>query len=130
MSKNASYNDRVVRTVGGVLIGAGALVGPSVGNFYAGDRRRGGRGILLRLGGGALMYAGIASALSGDGSEAPGTALFLGGATLTGVSALWNISTAPKSAREYNREHGVAVSVTPRLDPATGQTGAALSVRF
>jgi hypothetical protein len=58
-------------------------------------------------------------------------ASFCGNAILLAISAIYNISTAVTSARNYNRKHGLGqISVAPVLDLKKGTPGKQLSMPF
>ena len=121
-----------------LLVAAGSLIGPSIGNFYAGDTRRGISGILLRGGGllmttlGIAMYFDDANATEVDDDEweygNDGEALIYGGLAVIGISAVWDIVMAPTSAREYNKKHGLSFS--PMYDPVNKAAGMSFSYKF
>ncbi|HEX8106154.1 MAG TPA: hypothetical protein VF516_00435 [Kofleriaceae bacterium] len=105
--------------VGGVLVfagGAGILLGPSFGEFYAGKYLTGGMG--LRLGGLGVMGLGaIAAALARgfdcrdlDCPKNPNTsgadAVIVVGAVLYGAGWIYDVANARATVREYNRAHG------------------------
>lgn len=84
---------------------AGAVVGPSVGHWYAHS---------FPTAGVAVRALGVAAVLLGseardEGSDA-GTALVVAGAGLVAASTVYDILTAPRRARQYN---GRVVSVAP-----------------
>lgn len=120
------------------LVAAGSLLGPSIGNFYAGDTRRGINGILFRGGGllmttmGFIMYFDDANATEVDDDEweygNDGEALIYGGLAIIGISAVWDIVMAPISAREYNKKHGLSFS--PVYDPLKKSGGISFTYRF
>lgn len=94
------------------LMTYGGLVGPSMGNFYAKDYRRGGLGIAMRVVGTAMVAHSIGKAMSwGNDDEAEGPApdqwMGTAGSFLVLGSAVWNIFTAASSAEAYNEKHGL-----------------------
>lgn len=124
-----SLTNTIIPTVGGsylycntgkglLLAFYGITIGPSIGNIYSKDYKRGFAGIGLRL---FLEYIilqeaiGEAISLVGDGSNysttTPVHQKFI--CCMIFGSAIYNIVTAPKSAREFNFEH--KFSVTPRI---------------
>jgi hypothetical protein len=106
------------------LLGIG--VGPSVGNLYASDLRRGLTGLGLRMVGGLVTALGLAQAMEG---KEGGEALLLTGSGIIIGSALWNLGTIGKSVREFNeRHHGVAI--TPYLDPVNKAGGVEFALKF
>lgn len=105
----------------------GVVVGPSMGNFYAGDFERGGKGVTIRLS--ALGITGVTALLSFQ----KGFSYALGGpeqdfTTETVVISLmalvvvgsmaYNIATIRESVREYNANQGFAakISLAPSFD--------------
>ena len=95
------------------------LITPSLGHIYAGDYWTAGLG--MRAAGGAVALVGVAQALDCgiiyaskecgffSGGEA---ALVLGG-TLAAAGAIYDIATAPKSARRYNERRFSIVPASP-----------------
>jgi len=112
----ASGGDGSPAQAGGGLIFAGGLVGPSLGHFYAGRSGRGAATIGLRI----LLVTGTAAALtkaciycypSTRHSEAAAL-LGLAGLGLTAASVIYDVATAPGSARRYN-ERRASFSIAP-----------------
>ncbi len=128
-------------SVQGIGIGmavAGVLVGPSVGNFYAGDSRRGVNGILLRGGGALLSLIGATMVMESidwnceedcsDNNTGGADVLFLySGLVLISGSAIWNIVTAPTSAKEFNRR---SVTFSPFINPRSRTAGINVGYQF
>ena len=113
------------------LITGGVLVGPAAGHFYADNRRQAWVGIGLRTTGSAAMVAGttlIFDDLFDDDADTGGSVLVLTGLILTGSSFLYDIFSAPKSARQYNQRQ--SLSVHPQLDPVNETAGLRLAWRF
>lgn len=121
---------------GFILIGSGIFFGPSAGNFYARDIKRGIIGILIRAVGAYIVY----DANKGwnrwdriDDEDRTGTGdgyvdqAYLGLGIVAGA-AIWNIATAPTSAREYNSKHGLSFS--PMYDPLRKTGGMSFTYRF
>jgi hypothetical protein len=95
--------DETYDVVGGILIGVGLGLGPSLGHFYAHDM---GWFVPRVLVGGAL---GLAAAGSDLGN---GVGLALLGLTAVTVMAARDISTAPAAAQRYNtRRLGLALGL-------------------
>jgi hypothetical protein len=110
---------------GGFLIVTGVVIGPSLGHYYAGRPGRGLATIGLRAvvpvvtvlvmgavcsrNGGSLFDQGCS-----QGSAGPGVALL--GLGLEAASIIYDIASAPASARRYNRTH-------PRLTLAPSLRG-------
>lgn len=122
--------------------GAGIIVGPAAGHFYAGNSGRAWKGIGVRVGTAAapLLLAG-ATTLGGNDGAAEGFqglgVFLLSGAVAVGViaySAIRDIATADDSARKYNRTHG-PTSANLRVAPTIGgpqgeQVGLTMQVQF
>ncbi len=89
----------------GLLVFSGAIFGPSLGHFYAGRPGRALGGIGLRVLGGAGMVAGFAMSWDrASDSAGGGDVLFGAGAALWIGSAVWDIASAPHSARVQNEK--------------------------
>lgn len=120
-----------IGSLGGAGVAFGYLAGPSLGNFYGDDARRGLIGMGLRLGGGLLFATGVVLALDeafgGDRHPAAGP-IMIGSLVVIGGSAIWNVTTAPASVRAYNQRRGL--SIAPIVaDPARG-AGLAVAWRW
>ena len=114
------FDSNTMETVGATLAVYGLIVGPSTGNFYANDYLRGGLGTLTRIGAAFLLQNAtsevfgreFADALGvDDKSVSLGDADIIVGSTLMLGTIVYNIFTAPVSAREYNRKMGYAVNI-------------------
>lgn len=110
----------------------GTTLGPSRGHDYAGNSRRAMSGFLIRTG---FWFGGlfVAAMAPSDGWWPSGTQIGAGfaAAGLVTVSALYDIATAARSAREYNRKHGFGgLSVAPTFDLSKKQAGVRLSMQF
>jgi len=112
------------------LLLGGAVIGPSLGHFYAGNTERGVLGIVIR---GAATYV-VGSQLIAGLDEDPSTRyqssiLVLG--VLAGIgSAVIDIGTAPLSAREHNRRLEQArLSLGPAVSPS-GAFGLGVAATF
>ncbi len=106
--------------LGAPLFGAGLLLGPAAGHFYADNNRRAWVGIGIRTGGALLPILATAGR-----SGYAGLGVFLvtapiGGAVIL-VSAIYDIVTADNAARQYNRARGLRVSDV-RVAPTIGGT--------
>ena len=88
---------------GWVFLGS-LVVGPSLGHFYA---ERSGRA-LLGMGIRTAAVVGLAGAvaMSWDEESPGGNALAVTSLGIGAVSILWDIASAPASARRYNETHG------------------------
>lgn len=122
-----------------MAIGAASMVlGPSLGNWYAG--KVGSTGLSLRLGGAATAAVGVAMmadgfALFGSGNEtefAAGGLIGLAGLGMVATGAVLDIISAPSAAADYNRRHGAHLALAPIVSHAAGakQTGLALVGSF
>lgn len=120
------------------LSGAGLIVGPAMGHWYADDDEQARRGILVRLGATAVVSVGAVTAgldLLGDDELSPagnvGVALALGGMAAMAGSIVYDVATAPQSATQYNNAHDdVRVSVAPHVDPVRDRYGLAVRVQM
>lgn len=116
-----------------LLLIAGPLIGPSMGHMYAGRTGRGLATIGLRA---ALSAGGLLAALaicpfdgcSTDQSDQAGT-VFLAAAGLVAASMVYDVVTAPASARWYNARHRSA-SFGPTFINDSPGLGAWLSYRI
>lgn len=101
--------DETYDVVGGILIGVGLGLGPSLGHMYAHEM---GWFVPRVLVGGALGLAAAGSDLE------DGVGLALLGLTAVTIMAARDIATAPAATRRYNaRRLGLALG----LDPARGE---------
>lgn len=120
------------------LSGAGLIVGPAVGHWYADDHDQARRGMLVRLGATTVFAVGAVTVgfdLLGDDELSPGgnvgVALAIGGMAALAGSIVYDVATAPQSATQYNdtRDDG-RVSVAPHVDPVRDQYGLAVRVQM
>lgn len=107
--------------------GAGLLIGPSFGHFYAGNGKQAMSGILIRGGGAAVGLRGWGMLL--ENPESAFTLMTIGLAIIVG-SAIYDIATAGEAARQYNEVHGLTAQVTPTVGPRGEQVGLSLQVSF
>jgi hypothetical protein len=107
--------------------GAGLLIGPSFGHFYAGNGKQATYGILIRGGGAAVGLTGWGMIL--ESSESAFTLMTIGLAIIVG-SAIYDIATVGQAARQYNETHGLTAQVTPTVGPRGEQVGLSLHVSF
>ncbi len=118
---------------GWTMLAFGSIFGPSSGNLYAKDGKRGYTGIAIRslsvafffLSAGALFREGQ----SGADHELMVTLLYGNFFVLLG-SAAWNIQSAPASVREYNERYFERYSIAPLIDPKRKTAGLQLAIRF
>lgn len=135
-------------SLGGTVLlapfGVGLVAGPAAGHFYAGDSRQAWTGIAVR--GGATLAAGTGLVLAAGSIPAPvigaggpplgdwagpvGLGLMAAGISVGLGSLVYDIATAPGSAAEHNRAHGVSIRAAPIVEPRSGQKGLALRIRF
>ncbi|WP_263784415.1 hypothetical protein [Salinibacter grassmerensis] len=104
--------------LGAPIFGAGLLLGPAAGHFYAENNRRAWVGIGVRTGGALLP---VLATVGRSGYEGLGIFLVaapIGGAVVL-ISAIYDIVIADNAARRYNRAHGVDISDI-RITPTAG----------
>ncbi len=132
----ALIEDQTCQTIGGAVGGFGLVVGPSMGNFYAHDGLKGGLGIGMRVIGVGMITAGLWDLIETvieegeSGSGKYSAALITGGTVLVMGSAVWNMVSAPFSARRYNaRRNVLGCGIQPVKGPGSSRwTG--FMVRF
>lgn len=115
------------------LLGVGSVIGPSLGNHYAENRRRAVKGFKIRAAGVTIIAEGMVVGLASPFSESIGTAarVLIGtGLATMAVGAIYDIATAPISAKEYNRTHDVRARIAPAVEAQGEQVGLALHVSF
>lgn len=130
-------------SVGGTLLlapvfGAGLIVGPAFGHFYADNSGQAWNGIAIR--GGAAATPVVLGALATAGSDEPGAAyagmgVFLVSGALAVLviagSAIYDVVTADDAARAYNRSQNVRTRVTPTVGGPQGeQVGLSVTLQF
>lgn len=104
MADMTFYNSDSDRT-NWFLVGGGlALVGPSVGHFYAGEVGRGLATIGIRALGGGVMLLGVGNP-KGEGTN---DGLLAAGAVIVGAATLYDLWDAPRAARRASRRVVVA----------------------
>lgn len=113
-----------------LIVLGGTIFGPGLGHAYAGNAGRFFSGVGLRLlGWGGLMTTVALSWNDGDSGAAiagalASTFLILG-------SSIYDIATAPKSARQFNDRHGYRqISLSPTFNPKNSTPGLQLSMSF
>ena len=125
-------NEDIAGGVAGLMIFAGALGGPSAGQFYAGSTSQGWGGIGLRAGGGLLMVAGIVEAIddicfmggAGEGCEGDGddgTVLAVAGLMVAGAGTLYSLVDTHFAVR---RNQAAWTAARLELAPVLALTGA------
>ncbi|MBW3571586.1 MAG: hypothetical protein KY467_10810 [Gemmatimonadetes bacterium] len=127
--------------IGYWLVAYGALAAPSAGNYYARDKARVERGMMIRSAGGALVVASMWRQLftAFDLDDPDGArwfhwdALNVTGFTIIAAGAAYSVATAPASVNEYNMRvsgDGPRVTVGPAYAPTTSSVGIQVEVRF
>ena len=122
--------------IGGLLLGTGVAIGPSVGIAYAGDIKRAGTGVAVRGTGAGMSAIGMLLFLDdlfgGDGNNAVGSFLILGGYTVIGGSTIYDLFIAsPRAVERYNEQvEKNRVRLNPWINPDNRGAGLSLSVRF
>ncbi len=113
----------------------GLAIGPSMGNFYAKDYARGTAGVGVRIVAAGLVASSIGQAMAnGNDDEYDGSndgkvaTLFFGGLALYFGSTIWNIATAPSSARRYNSKQGLQIA--PSYNPLDKSYHVGLQLSF
>lgn len=129
-------------SVGGTLLltpafGAGLIVGPAFGHFYADNNVQAWRGIGTRAGALTMPLLGFAMATGEEDMDEGITVLsVMTGIGLAGIlaSGIYDIATADNAARRYNQIHGFQatdVQVSPTIGGPQGeQVGLSLRVTF
>lgn len=118
---------------GWTILTFGSIFGPSSGNLYAKDGKRGYTGIAIRSLSAAFFFFS-AEALFREGQSGADhelmVTLLYGNFFLLIGSAAWNIQSAPASVREYNERYFQRYSITPLINPERKMAGLQLSLRF
>ncbi len=116
------------------LLVYGLMIGPSTGNIYAHDWKRGFNGFLFRgLGIGTMILSEAYSGELLDGGPSPGfygsgssfqatDVVLAAGIVIFAGGIVYNFVTADQSVREYNERvrQGIGVRMAPSLDMKTG----------
>ena len=115
---------------GSVLVWSGILFTPGLGHLYAHHSWPFWRGVMIRHLGTGLIF--VAMAISWDDPDVSGGwELFIGGSAVVIGSAVYDIVTAKKSAREYNARYGLEdLSIAPAYFPESNAVGLSLSLKF
>lgn len=112
-----------------LLPAAGLLFGPSLGHFYAGRSGHAFAGIGLRVAGIAGLAAG--TAMDWNHPSGPGAAIGLVGGGLFLGSIICDIASAPRAAREWNRDAATRrISVRPTVVGEARAPGLRVDVRL
>jgi hypothetical protein len=116
-------------------IGYGAVVAPSIGNFYAEDYLRGAVGIGIRLVSWCVVFRAMAERMDFK-TDVPEHHTISDTLALTALgvavsSTVWNIATAPASARKFNARHQqTGFMLLPVVDPVSKTGGLALCMTW
>jgi len=118
--------------LGGFLIGAGAIIGPGVGQAYADRPVRFASGAVIRITSIAVGgFALVVHSLSEDPSNSFANAFFILGAGTYLTSSVYDIATVGASVDKYNREHtSPQFGVGPAYSPDDGSIGMVFTLRF
>ena len=126
--------------LGGMSLGFGLLVGPSMGHFYADNNKKGVNGLLVRLLGTGITAIGISQfeiclgtcGGSSDGNNGGAALLMLAGTGLYVGNTIVQWVTADNSAMEYNDQvrSNYKIGLAPYLDPTTNAKGLTMRVEF
>lgn len=144
VSLGSSLAETGLELPGALLILGGMLVGPSAGNYYAGNSRAAKTGLFIRGTGTVLLTVGLLSFLSEFGnclfeSDSCGnrSTLFAEYSIYIGLGMyvfgfLYDVVTAPINTIKFNKEakSNVNVSMAPTFQPEWNAPGVALRVRF
>ena len=123
---------------GAVVAIGGAVIGPSLGHFYAQRHGRAIRGIVVRGLAAGMVAIALDSSQSRDDdriSSQCGTgcaALFVGGALLGSVFLVADVGEASRSARIHNETAagGVRLGVSSLAGPIAGAPGVGVRITF
>src|SRR5262245_56687223 len=116
-------NDQSSNVTGAVLVG-GLIIGPSLGHFYASRPAPGLIGIGIRTLATAAVGAGVGAALD-DSNMSDFAVLGVTGAIVGTASVIWDIASAPHSARVHN-ERAQRGHTTLGITPSMGSAGLGL----
>lgn len=117
-------------SAGAIVAIGGAVVGPSLGHFYAQRNGRAIRGIVVRGAAAGIMAATLSSS---DDSGDAGLAVLFAGATAMGILFfVTDLTGAAHSARVHNveLEERVGVCVSPLVRRIGGAAGIGLRVAY
>lgn len=103
--------------IGVGLFLAGSIVGPSLGHFYANHPGQGAVGIAIRTGAGLATLWGIRCGYTEAYCESQPAFAYVGLAVAF-VSIIYDVSTAPASARRYNQRR-----ISLSIQSIRGETG-------
>jgi hypothetical protein len=113
--------------IGATLVGAGLLLGPSVGYFYGGCAQKGWIGIAIR--GGLAVVTIAAMAATGWGSGDIGFYIIVGGAglVLIGLQAFYDCFAVASCVRHHNESSRMGIIISPGQDARSLRLGLHLS---
>lgn len=125
----------------GMLVLGGMVGGPSAGHFYTANDRQAWTGLAIRGGGLVVAFVGAAIAISNwnlfnpesndDEGEAVGFTMTLVGVSVIMADGVYDLLTAPRSARRYNEQHqAISLQMTPTYFTAARAPGLSVRVRF
>ncbi len=116
--------------LGTMLLGSGGIMGPSMGNFYAGDKKRGMIGAAVRLGA-WLLVSGVTTGGTWDENGSSAEEITILGALIVSFgTAVWNIAIVPVSVRQYNLQQREKFSLQPMINPPEQSIGLNLAIRL
>jgi len=116
-------------TVGISILSLGLLVGPGLGHLYANNGQFG-KGLVFRGAAFAtFVYGGSQWDIFDDDDDAAG--LMAAGALLLVYSAVHDIKTADRSAREFNTRHRLSrLELQPYVPGSSNSIGIAFTFRY
>ena len=104
-SGNGGSGDNPGVILGGFAIGSfGLIAGPGLGHAYAGNKRQFWIGSGLRLAAVGGAFTSFAVSWNQTDTRTAET-VFIGCAAVYLISAIYDVSTADRSARKYNQKH-------------------------
>jgi hypothetical protein len=112
-----------------------SVLGPSLGNWYAGEALSAGLGVRV-LGAGVVaggMGMFVHNLFSNDSAAGIGLTVALAGTGIVGIGAVMDIAHAPAAARAYNRSHAArSLAIAPLVaNTSSGrETGLAVAGTF
>jgi len=121
-----------IGALGFVAFTGGLVVGPSLGYFYAGQRRRAWRGLGLRILGYGALFGAVAASWDCYGDECrAGAALAVVGSAMTLGSAIYDIASVRGAVRRRNEAaEGRSVRVAPMYSSRRHTAGVSVRLTF
>ena len=105
----------------------GLVIGPGLGHIYAGNKRQFWIGSGLRL----LAVGGVCTGFAVGTSPNAVENAFYGCAAVYLISAIYDVSTAARSARKYNQKHRLgATEISPCYFAEQKAVGMRLTIRL